>query len=86
MCSAAQWSFGVMARWFCVAFLLIAVSLLFLRFSHDFVLLLFSGRFYDAWPTEGGHAEMSPRNDLEYEFIKVKHAVRKVKMVDYYLL
>eukprot|EP00752_Nemacystus_decipiens_P001395 g1380.t1 len=28
------------------------------------------GEVYDAWPTEGGHSEMSPRNDLEYELIK----------------
>lgn len=33
--------------------------------------LLLSGKDYDAYPTEGGHAEMAPRNDLEYEFIKV---------------
>ncbi|CAN0197591.1 unnamed protein product, partial [Laminaria digitata] len=33
------------------------------------------GKDYDAYPTEGGHAEMAPRNDLEYEFIKyVKQA------------
>ncbi|CAM9123498.1 unnamed protein product [Pylaiella littoralis] len=25
---------------------------------------------YDAWPTEGGHAEMAPRNDLEYDLLK----------------
>ena len=29
------------------------------------------GKYYDAYPTEGGHAEMAPRSDLEYEFIKV---------------
>ncbi|CAM9990991.1 unnamed protein product [Scytosiphon promiscuus] len=28
------------------------------------------GEVYDAWPTEGGHAEMAPRNDLEYDLIK----------------
>eukprot|EP00904_Undaria_pinnatifida_P011444 jgi/Undpi1/742/HiC_scaffold_10.g04206.m1 len=33
------------------------------------------GKDYDAYPTEGGHSEMAPRNDLEYEFIKyVKQA------------
>ncbi|CAB1109771.1 unnamed protein product [Ectocarpus sp. CCAP 1310/34] len=28
------------------------------------------GEVYDAWPTEGGHSEMAPRDDLEYDLIK----------------
>lgn len=31
---------------------------------------LAAGEAYDAWPTEGGHAEMSPRDDLEYDLMK----------------
>lgn len=30
-----------------------------------------SGKLYDAWATEGGHSEMAPRDDLEWEFCKV---------------
>lgn len=48
------------------------------HFSLLVLVTLSLGEWYDAWPTEGGHAEMSPRNDLEYEFIKVR---RRIAMV-----
>lgn len=35
-------------------------------------ILYLPGESYDAWPTEGGHAELAPRDDLEYGFIKVR--------------
>ncbi|CAM9447383.1 unnamed protein product [Discosporangium mesarthrocarpum] len=37
--------------------------------------------WYDAWPTEGGHAELAPRNDLEYEFIQYMKKVKGVSRV-----
>eukprot|EP00903_Cladosiphon_okamuranus_P012608 g11797.t1 len=39
------------------------------------------GEVYDAWPTEGGHSEMSPRNDLEYELIKYIKKVHNTNRV-----
>ncbi|CAM9327330.1 unnamed protein product [Ascophyllum nodosum] len=41
------------------------------------------GHVYDAWPTEGGHAEFAPRNDLDYELlkhIKEMHGITRVSV------
>lgn len=39
------------------------------------------GCVYDAWPTEGGHAEMSPRDDLEYNFVKYMKRTQNITRV-----
>lgn len=44
--------------------------------KHFFYIPFSAGEVYDAWPTEGGHSEMAPRNDLEYDLIKVSVSVR----------
>ncbi|CAM9966374.1 unnamed protein product, partial [Choristocarpus tenellus] len=41
------------------------------------------GSWYDAWPSEGSHAELAPRNELEFEFInyfKKKHNISHVSV------